>query len=184
MINTQTEIVTGFNADFKTPVTDVSQPVFFPVSIRKLIVMLICTLSFYQIYWFYKNWQLIKIREKINISPAPRAIFAIFFCHQCFARIKNFDAPAAANSKLAARGLASGWLVLTLLSNISFPYSLLGFFAFIFFIPVQICVNRINTAVSPEHDPNSRFSGWNGAIITLFIIVLILTLIGFARVSK
>jgi len=50
---------------------------FFAVTTFKYVLMFVCTFSFYQIYWFYKNWQLIKEREGfagLRISPVPRAI--------------------------------------------------------------------------------------------------------------
>ncbi len=113
---------TAIVADVPPPETSTSQPPFFAVSVLKLIVLSILTLGIYELYWFYKNWQLIKARERTNISPAPRAVFAIFYCYQCFARIRDFDTPALAKSRLAAAPLALGWVVTTFLHKLPPPY--------------------------------------------------------------
>lgn len=47
-------------------------PLFFPVSPLKLVVMSIITLNTYELYWFYKNWKLIKQRTDSNIMPFCR----------------------------------------------------------------------------------------------------------------
>jgi hypothetical protein len=42
------------------PLTIPAKCMFFPVSLFKLTVMSLFTLGLYEIYWFYRNWQLIK----------------------------------------------------------------------------------------------------------------------------
>jgi hypothetical protein len=169
---------TAIVADVDLRQVDGAQPPFFPVSILKLVVLSICTFGLYELYWFYKNWQAIKARERIDISPAPRAIFAVFYCYQCFARIRDFDTPTLASSKLAAGPLAIGWVVVTLLHKLPSSYWLVSMFAVAFFIPVQMCANRINTSVSPEHHPNARFTAWNWLGVALGSIWLALALVG------
>ena len=44
-------------------------PPFFPVSARKLLVMSLLTLSLYEFYWFYRNWQIEKQSEHPQIMP-------------------------------------------------------------------------------------------------------------------
>ena len=63
-------------------------PYFFTTSTLKLTLMSICTLSIYQLYWFYKNWALIKERTGQNIMPFWRASFAPFWAYSCFKHIK------------------------------------------------------------------------------------------------
>lgn len=65
------------------------EPVFFPASLLKLGVLSVYTVGLYEIYWFYKNWQLIRARERSNDSPFLRAFFALFFCYSCFARMRR-----------------------------------------------------------------------------------------------
>lgn len=151
---------------------------FFPVSTTKLLVLSICTLGFYQVYWFYKNWRLIKERENSDISPAPRAIFSVFYCYQCFKRIGDFALPASAMTELAAGPLAAGWIITSLLHKLPEPYWLVSLLAPFFLVPVQARANRVNAAVNPDHDPNSHFSLWNWVAIVLGSALLVFAVIG------
>jgi hypothetical protein len=151
---------------------------YFAVSTRKLVVMSLCTLSFYEIYWFYKNWCLVRIRERSNIFPAMRAIFAYFFCYSLFAKIRaeglERDLPIA----LPAGPLAIGWIVATLLWKLPDPYWLVSLFAFLFLVPVQRAANLINDKVAPNHDRNDRFSAGNIATMIIGGLLLVAGVIG------
>ena len=73
---------------------------FFPVSPLKLIVLSVCTFGFYEFYWFYRNWCLIKEREdslsmrigfrSLNMWPFWRALFSVLFCYSCFGNVLGF----------------------------------------------------------------------------------------------
>ena len=71
------------------PPMPAGQPIFFPVSSLKLVVMCIVTFGIYEVYWFYKNWKLIKQRTASDIMPFWRAFFAVLFCYSCFKRIEE-----------------------------------------------------------------------------------------------
>jgi hypothetical protein len=151
---------------------------FFPVSTTKLIVLSLCTLGLYEVYWFYKNWQQIKARDQSDIWPAARAIFAIFYCSSCFKHIRDFETPGLGKTSLAAGELAAGWIIITLLGRLPDPFWLISLGAPFFLLPVQSQVNRINAAINPEHDPNSRFSVANWIAVVLGAILLVLAVIG------
>ena len=156
----------------------VAEPPFFAVSLTKLVIMSACTLSLYEIYWFYRNWQYIRRRERSNISPAPRAIFAVFYCYQCFARVRAYDVEKNDSSTLLAGPLAIGWIVATLLWKLPDPYWWLSMFAFVPLLPVQAHANRLNAQVSPSHDRNTSLRGWNWLALTLGGTFLLLALAG------
>ena len=44
-------------------------PMYFAVSPLKLVVMSVCTMGGYELYWFYRNWVLVKNMENTDISP-------------------------------------------------------------------------------------------------------------------
>jgi hypothetical protein len=148
-------------------------PVFFPVSRTKLIVLGMTTLSLYQIYWFYKNWALIRDRGNY-VTAWARALFAVFFCYGLFARIRSHR-PDLPSRDLPAGLLATGWIVTTLAGNafdrmvglFPFPTAALVIFVVLYLapvlllVPVQDAVNTINRAEVPDHDPNDRFTVWN-----------------------
>jgi hypothetical protein len=144
----------------------------------KLTVLSLCTCSLYELYWFYRNWQLIRARDQSNISPALRALFGVFFCYSCFARIRERGASLGVAPPLAAGALATAWIVTTIMWKLPDPYWLITFLAVVFLLPVQAYANRINSVVAPNHDPNARFSAWNWVAVVLGGGMLILGIIG------
>lgn len=160
-----------------------SEPAFFAVSIAKLVVLSICTLGLYELYWYYRNWRLIKAREKTNILPFWRAFFGYFFCYPFFVRVRDHLRPRPGDAKLAAGLLATCWIVTSLMWRLKDPYWLVSTLSFVFLIPVQLAVNHINEVVAPGHDRNSTFSAWNWMAIflggVLFLAAVIGTLAGW-----
>jgi hypothetical protein len=151
---------------------------FFAVSPTKLVVMSVCTLGLYQIYWFYKQWVLIKQRSEPLIIPWARAFFGIFWCYSCFEFIRNDERTLNIEPSLPAGPLAIGWIAASLAWRLPQPYFLIGFLAPLLLVPVQRHVNHINATVAPDHDENSRFSGWNGLAVAAGGIFLALMILG------
>jgi len=177
------------------------QPPFFAVSIPKFAIMCLCTFSLYEVYWFYKNWKRIAERERLGISPQSRAVFAVLFCYQCFTRIRDYRsshgapdegammlglsgpeigdvAPIDVGWRLPAGALAIGWIVANLTWRAPYPYSMISMFAFLFLVPVQIYVNRLNALAAPAHNLNGRFSLWNWLIVVPGGFLMLLALAG------
>lgn len=153
------------------------QPPFFAVSLPKLAVLSLCTLGLYELYWFYKNWQIIRDREQSNIAPALRAFFAVIFCYACLARIRDHGEELGVKPSLAAGAYAMGWILTTVLWKLPDPYWLISMAAVAFLLPVQAYANRVNAAAAPGHDCNSRFtaSSWittvvGGAFLFLAVV--------------
>jgi hypothetical protein len=147
---------------------------FFPVSITKLVLVSFFTLGVYEAYWIYRNWQHIRDREGLRISPFWRAFVPFFYCYPIFRRVRDFTSDAA-DRALPAGPLALGWIVTSPLAWLPDPYGWLCFVASILcLVPVQHAANRINRGEQPDHDPNSRFTIANllgmllgGALIAL-----------------
>lgn len=153
------------------------RPAFFPVSLTKLVLLSICTLGLYEIYWFYKNWGYVEQREKSDIRPAARSIFAVFFCYALFRKVAD-HAVETTGTKISAGLLATGWIITTLLWRLPDPYWLVCFSAVFFMVPVQSSINSINAKLAPEHDRNTRFSAWNIAGLVVGGLLFILGVIG------
>ena len=156
-------------------------PLYFPVSVNKLVVMSIFTGGIYQIYWFYKNWQLIKDRERSSIIPFLRAFFSIFFCYDLFKRITNL-AQDSGFKPIASGPLAAGWIFVSwILGFLPQPLMLVSVLSFFFLIPVQEVVNQINNRYSPDIDPNIQYSGLNFFWMGVGAFFLLLILLGFGE---
>jgi hypothetical protein len=165
-----------------------AEPIFFPVSRTKLIVMLLVTFTLYQLVWFYKNWTLVRSRGE-QVIPVLRTIFAVFFCYALFDRVRS--RAAQVGIALPAGLLATGWIVCTVATNVldrvvppeRFPavYTvtlLLLVASVLFLLPVQQAINAINRAEAPDHDPNERFTAVNWLWIVGGGLLLALTAIG------
>ena len=151
-------------------------PIYFAVSPLKLVVMSICTMGFYELYWFYKNWVLVKKREDSKIIPLGRAFFTFFFCYSLFKRVRDSATKVSVGKAISPGLLATGWIIVTLLWRLPDPLWLITYFAVIFLIPVQNMVNEINIVVAPGHEKNCKFSVWNilGVVVGGLFFLLIL----------
>lgn len=68
-----------------------TEPRFYVVSTRKLLVLYFITIGLYHLYWNYKNWALHNRATGEGVWPVPRAIFSIFFTHSLFRDISQHD---------------------------------------------------------------------------------------------
>jgi len=158
-------------------VTDfVSPPMYFPVSVLKLAVMSTCTFGIYELYWFYKNWDMVKDRERSDIIPFGRMFFAPLFCYSLLKKMAATAESQRIRKSIEAGPLAAGWIIFTILARLPDPYWLVSFLAVGYLLPVQAAVNEINLVTSPKHDPNRTFTWWNiaGVVIGGFLFVLVL----------
>jgi hypothetical protein len=154
-----------------------AEPRFFAVSEAKLLCMSICTVGLYEVYWFYRNWKLVRRREKSDIVPAMRSLFGLFFCYSLLKRVSD-ESVATGGSAMPAGLLASGWIVLSLLWSLPDPFWLVTYGAVFFLLPAQATINAINARAAPDHDRNDRFSGWNIFGMILGGLILVLAVIG------
>lgn len=153
-------------------------PPFFAVSLFKLAIMSIFTAGIYEIYWFYRNWRIIKVREKSNIAPGVRSVFSVFFCYQCFSRIYKYGAQIGVQSVVPPIAWAAGWVLITISPQLRGPWLLYYLLSFIYLLPVQAHVNRINAAMHPPHAENSKFSRSNWIVIVIGAIMWTLVIVG------
>ncbi|MGE5650348.1 MAG: hypothetical protein ACM34A_09130 [Bacillota bacterium] len=154
------------------------EPPFFAVSLFKLALMSVCTAGFYELYWYYRNWQRIKQREGSRIMPFWRAFFSFFFCYQCIARIRDLGNARGMPMRAPAGLLAAGWIVTTMLWKLPDPYWWASSLAVIFLLPAQAHANRLNAAACPGHERNARLSAWNWLVVALGGSFTLLALIG------
>ena len=153
-------------------------PPFFAVSPIKLAVLSVCTMGVYELYWFYRNWKLIRSREETSILPFWRAFFAVLFCYPCLRRIREAGLERGVSPALPAGWLASAWIVTTVAVKLPDPYWLVTLLAVVFLVPVQSHVDRLNSLAVPGHDRNARFSAWNWVAVVLGGLLVVLAIIG------
>ena len=152
-------------------------PVFFPVSVRKFLVMSICTFGLYQIYWFYWNWRLLKHREQRRLSAPWRSVLGLIFALPLFRRMAH---PAGRHSIALAFACFLTWVVLSLTSYSSEPWAVVALLSVVPLLPMQVLANRTNAEQAPLHAPNSRIRGWNLLAVAIGGLLVLLTALDLA----
>jgi hypothetical protein len=158
--------------------TPPAKPPFFAVSLLKLVVLSTCTFGLYDFYWFWRNWNRIRVSGESEITPSLRAFFLLFYCYPCFIRIKITGINGGIIPAPPIGILAICYLVLGFAWKLPEPLWLIAFLRIAFLLPIQSYVNRINALASPGHDPNSRFGVWNWIAVLAGGLLLILAVIG------
>lgn len=131
---------------YKTPraeliVGDTTGDDFYIVSKSKCILLLLLTIGLYQYYWFYKNWQLQKLKTGESIRPVWRSIFAIFFIHSLFNRVDYKKIELRISEDWHPNALATFYIIFSILlsilnrlsaNSIGVPYTSVSFIPFLF----------------------------------------------------
>ncbi len=109
---------------YAPPEADVSEPAsggvrYYIVAPFKFILLSLLTFTLYFVYWFYKNWQLIKIDDNDDIWPVPRSIFYIFFTHSLFTDVQESFKTQGRQWSWSPGLLATVFVVLTVINNVA-----------------------------------------------------------------
>ena len=146
--------------------TNSDQAPFFTTSTLKLILMSMGTLGIYDLYWFYKNWVLIKQRTGEKIMPFWRAFFAIFWVYSCFKHIKNYAISRSISNSLPIVALAIAYIIVQLIGQApESPADILAFFGFLALIPANNLAIKINKEHNPNFINNEKFSALNWVVV-------------------
>lgn len=134
-------------------------PIFLHIPVVRLVVLSILSAGLYEVYWIYKNWRYLKERDGLEIWPFWRGIFGVFHCHSLLRAIRyDSQANAIEEADFSPGWLAAGWIIFTVVYNglgrleDSFIYlvgMLLFFPSFLFLVPVQQYINRVNAKIHP-----------------------------------
>jgi len=165
--------------DNKEAMPAVSGPVyFFTASILKLIVMTVFTLGIYELYWFYKNWILIKHRTGKRLSPLWRATFAPFWGYALFKDIKKVADENGIENNVwpVVHGLA--FFVLMMIGLVP-SYSYLCFLAVFALIPANQTAVTVNQRLVRGFEQNDRFTFANWIVMTLGAMTIGLCIVSY-----
>jgi hypothetical protein len=83
-----------------------------------VLVLTIATLGFFSIYWHYRQWLAVKASGE-RINAIGRGIFGVFFLHALFRQIQGSRTQAGLPRGRAESGLATTYVILTILSNLA-----------------------------------------------------------------
>ena len=151
---------------------------YFPVATHKFIVLSLCTLNFYTLYWCYNNWWRLRQRSGEVLSPFWRAFFAPLWVFSLFGRI---------SSDARGRGLTVGWssallgviyLIVSAMGAVPEEWWLVSLAGFVPFVPVVHTISQMNQTDGATESRNVSYSGANVAAILLGGLILLLAVVG------
>jgi hypothetical protein len=151
---------------------------WFAVSTRKLLVMSLCTLTLYNLFWFYKQWWRVKQRDGSAILPFWRTVFAVFYVYPLFKRIRAEGHEAGVGTRFEAGTMAVLFILISLTAYLPDPLALVSMLSALGLMPAQDLANRINAQAAPEHPRNDRYSGLNVVGIVLGGLTLVMAVFG------
>ena len=151
---------------------------YFTVGPLKFSLMALATFGLFELYWFFRNWQIIRNQGRRQISPIARAFFApiwTFSMGKCF---KDQAQAENVSLSLPVALLGIAYLVVQALWVLPDPYWLVSFFAFAVVLPFDFAARRLNGKGELAPPTHGRFSGWNIAWLIVGSLLLVLAVIG------
>jgi hypothetical protein len=158
-------------------VADVETP-WFLVGSGKLLVMSVCTLGLYEVYWCYQHWKRVRDVQNDDVSPLPRAIFAIIFCFPLFDRVSDQAADRGLEHAPSPKVCAALFILLSFAWRLPDPLWLAGFFSVLPLIPIQRAATALALDAVPHADPNTRVTGLNWVAVVLGSLILLIAILG------
>lgn len=155
-----------------------NEPVFFPVSKTKFILLSIASFGIYEVFWFYKNWQIMRDRDGMQVRPFWRAIFFPIWCFEFFKIVHERATGSGVSSSINAVGLGIGVIALNAMARLPDPFWLISFLSFVPLLPVLSVVSDVNHQAAPFADKNDALSGKNLALLLIGGTLVILASIG------
>ncbi len=137
------------------------------LAINNFIFLFLLTLGLYGVWWMYKSWKFFQEKDNLDIMPAMRAIFSIFFLYGLFERIQSFAQSKGYTKNYSSAALFIAFVLFNLLSSLPDPMWIISILAFVFLIPP---FNALNYAMlqSEEYRVIER-EGFNQRQIVLVV---------------
>jgi hypothetical protein len=152
------------------------------LSTNKFIFLCIISFGLYQLWWIYKTWKFFNDKDELDINPALRSIFSIFFLGGLFKKINNYSIQHGNPQTFSSTLNYIGFFVLNIFAgNLPDPYWLFSFLTILFLIQA---FNSFNYGL--KRDPAFKFKEESNhstrqvVLVTLGSIFWILVLLGLS----
>ena len=149
---------------------------FKKIDVNKFIILFISTFGLYGIWWMYKSWQFFKDKDAMDIMPAMRALFCVFYLPSLNRYILELANEKGCHYTYSPITMYFGYLILILLGNLPQPYFLVAFLSFVFLLPPYKALNFAINSCSEVYVTSQK--GFNIREIFLLIAGGILWLLG------
>jgi hypothetical protein len=112
------------------------------ISLNRFIFLSVISFGLYPIWWMFEAWRFFMQKDRLNIMPAARAIFAVFFIYPLFNRIQNYAKAQGYTPKFSSVVMCIGFIACSLLVQLPDPYWLISIGSFLFLIPAFQALNH------------------------------------------
>ena len=175
-------------ADLTAPAN--GTPRYYVVAPIKFALLSVLTFTLYFVYWFYRNWRLVKDRDQDNSWPPMRGFFYVFFTHALFTDVNESIKTSGRTYDWQPMSVATLFVVLAIATNIidrmagrgigSPDTDAIGMVLTLFLPAALLPAQRaINFACNdPAGTTNSRFSAANWAWMIVGGLFWLLILFG------
>lgn len=146
---------------------------------NKFILFYFLSLGLYGIWWMYKSWKFFQEKDKLDIWPAARAIFAIFFAYSLFDEIQRYAQANGYQKSFSSGGMFAAFLLLNFSSRLPDP---IGWLSLLAFLPLLPPLNALNYAISHSEEYegvfSSRLNNRQVVLVVLGVLFWALIIIG------
>ncbi|MDL5365038.1 MFS transporter permease [Xanthomonas sp. NCPPB 2654] len=146
--------------------TDSLSTLFAP-SAAKLALLCATTFGWYALYWFYRNWQAIRlISGRRRISPVWRSVFSLIWIFACFRALDRLTGP----HRFGALGWclpALAYVVVSLLAVSPSPLASLALCAWLPLLVVNRRLALLKRARGLPASAQERFTAWTWAWLAI-----------------
>lgn len=148
------------------------------VSTTKFVIYSICSWTIYDVYWFYRNWQFIRVRDGVKIRPFWRAIFSPLWCYSLAedvaTRSGNVNRPMITIVALSYFVLSFAWW----LPDLYFLVGLLTFVPLLYIVRLIDGINRREGTRGPDFARVRVRHVLFCAFVTLAMVLEVLFILG------
>ena len=149
------------------------------LSINKFILLCVFSIGLYELWWIYKSWSFFRNKDNLDIMPAARAIFSIFFLNSLFDRIQDFSKSKGYTKTFSSIGYFIGFIGLNFTSRLPDPYWMVSFLSMLFLIPALESLNYgIRESGNYNVVENGKYNNCQIGLIVVGSLFWILILIG------
>ena len=127
---------------------------YYRVGTAKLATLSFCTLGFYSVYWFYRQWQAEGEEHDESYSAPLCAFFSVLTAYSLFSRIHAALSLDGDCPRFSPGLHAVAYFVLVTAWRLPDPYGLIGL---LWFLPIVHIQQAINTNVR-KHDPTASLN--------------------------
>ena len=132
---------------------------FYCVGIGKFVILSVTTLTLYELYWFYRNWQRVKARTGRDVSPFWRAFFAPIFCYGLASAIDSAAEQVHVARRVKPALVAAAYAVmLAMIEVLPDEYFPVIFASILPLLPMVVQIREIHEATRPGLDTTVPWS--------------------------